>query len=243
MLSLGLTVAFGAMLSFAASDFFAKSSSAKLGSKRTTLIMLSTSFIVLILVAFFFGLTKINLPVLFFSVLSGLVYAFGYLFLYKSLETEQVSNTISLTGIEYGLVTVISVLVIGEIVTKIEILSFFSIFIGAFLVTTTKGFKLNKGYIPAILAMVAFSITYILLVFAQQHSGGVFTPLIFNRIVSVSLIAVYTKVSPEKSARFKRIKIREAGYVTLLKSMSVGVFNALASILYLFLAPLGFIAV
>lgn len=243
MLSLGLAVAFGAMISFAISDFLAKKPSSKIGSKRTTLIMLGSSLLTLIIGAYFVGLSNINTTVVLFSLAAGLTYVVAFLLMYKSLETQQVANTISLAGIEYALITILGVVVLGESVTTIELISFVVVFVGAFLATTSKKFEFNKGYAPAVLAMVVFAITYLFLVFARQSSGGTFAPLIIRQAIAVGIMLAYLRVSPEKGKHFKDIKLKKIGYPLLAINVLVGIFNGIGSLCLLLLARFAFVAV
>ncbi len=243
MLSLGLIVAFGAMLSFAASDFMAKKSSSRLGSKRATLMLFVSSLLTLIVGAGFFGLSKINYTMMAFSIAAGLVYVVAYFLMYKSLETEQVANTISLAGIEYALITVLGIVVLRESVTGTEVVSFFAVFIGAFLATTTKKLRFNKSYAPAALGMALFAVTYMLLVFATQSSGGVFAPLIVRQSISLAAILVWLRVLPEKGKRFKNVRLGKVGYPMLVVAALVGVFNGTGSLFLLLLTQFSFVAV
>ncbi len=241
MLDLGLFVALMAMLSFAASDTIAKRISMRMGSKRATTIMLGGSVLPLLVGAYFFGLGQINLTTVLFSAASGVVYAVAFLLLYKSLETKQVSNTISLSGIEWALVIAFSVLVLGEHVTRLQLLCFIGIFVGAFLVTTTRKFVFDRGYLPAMASMVAFAAVYALLIYALQSSGGVLLPTLINRVFAVLTMFTCLVISPESNRRFAKARLLKDGLVA--GGTLMGIFNGMASIFVLSLATLNFVAV
>jgi drug/metabolite transporter (DMT)-like permease len=243
MLDLGLFVALMAMLSFAASDTIAKKVSAKMGSKRATMIMLGGSILPLLVGAYFFGLGQINLTTVFFSVVSGVVYSGAFLLLYKSLETKQVSNTISLSGIEWALIIAFSVLVLGEKVTRLQLLCFVGIFVGAFLVTTTRKFVFDRGYLPAVASMFGFAASYALLIYALQGSGGVLLPTLINRATAVLAMFAYLVISPESNKKFLKTRRLSDHRGLVAGGMLMGVFNGMASIFVLSLATLNFVAV
>ena len=242
MLSIGLAVAFGALISFTLSDFFAKRVASKWGSRRTTFLMLAASLATMLAISAFTGLTRVDSGVIILSGLSGMAYALAGLLLYRALEVEQVSNTISLVGIEYALIIVFSVALLGESVNAIEVASFLAIFIGTFLATAAKKFRFDRGYTPAIAAMVTYAIAYMLLVFAWQGSGGILAPLIINRIVAVAVMAIYMGFFFEPNPKFRKVHMANVGHHVLASNALVGIFNGIAVILLLLLPQLGFIA-
>jgi drug/metabolite transporter (DMT)-like permease len=242
MLSLGFAIALVAVFTFAASDTIAKKVSEKIGSKRASTIMLTASIIPLLAGLYFFGASNVNLTTVLFSAASGLTYALAYLLMYKSLETAQVANTISLGGIEWALISIFSIFALGESVTSLQVLCFIGIFAGAFLVTTEKKFAFNRAYIPAIGGMIAFAITYILLIYALQGTSGVLLPTLINRITAVVMLLLYLKASPETISKFKNIKITKNRTV-LVGGTLMGIFNGVGAVAVLGLAVVSFVAV
>ena len=242
MLDLGLAVALVAMLCFTASDTISKSVSAKIGNKRTATVMFSASVLPLLVGGYFFGLGEISAVAVVLSFASGIVYGIAYLLLYKSLETEQVANTISLTGIEWALIVLFSVFVLGESITALQLLCFIGIFAGTFLVTTEKGFEFNKGYVPAMLGFAASAVVYILLIYALKGSSGIILPTLINRIAAASMLIAFIRVSPETNKKFKSIKLLDNKNV-LVKNTMMGLFTGGASLAFLSLAVLNFVAV
>jgi len=238
-----LEVAVGALLSFAAVDTLSKRVSSRLGNKMTALTMFAASLLPLLFGMAFLGLTKVDWQVVALSVGSGAVFASAYLLVYRSLETKQVSNTASLTPIEYVIMSALSVLVLGESVTGVEIACFAAIFIGAFLATTTRGFKFDMGYVPALVAMVAFGASMIPLAIAQQASGGLIAPLLISRCAGLLVVGAYILVSPENRKEFNRAVPRGARLVLLAENAAMGVFAALGSVCLLVLAQVNFLAV
>ncbi len=243
MLGLALALAFGVMLSFALSDTLAKSVSSKIGSKRATAIMLAFSSLSLLSIFLLDGVQSFGYYSLLLSIASGIIYALAMFMLYKALETQQVSNTLSLAGIEWGLLTLFSVLVLAEGLTNIDILSIMGIFAGAFLVTSTEKFKFNRGYIPAIVAMIAFAISYMILVFAQQGLSTPLMPLFINRFFAFAAIYMYLRRSPEKGSRFKNVQVARLKPLTLISNAVMGILNGIGSLALLFLAQLGTLAI
>lgn len=243
MLNLGLAVAFVSMLSFTGADILAKKLASKIDSQRTALLMLFGSFVVMLAGVFFTGFIQINSTAVLFSVLSGAFYALAAFLLYKSLETKQVSNTLALAGIEYALIAIFSVFILSESLSSISAASIVVIFVGAFFVTTNRKMKFDKGYAPALLGMVVYSISYFFLIFAQQSSGGLFLPLLINRAIALIMMAFYLKASPERGSKFKKPGMLDLGRKPLVLGAFLGLFNGIASIALVYLANLGSLAV
>ncbi len=242
MFNLGLAIAFFVMLSFAASDLLAKRVSSQIGSKRTTFIMFCFSFVTFGLIALFVGGVNVNVFAALIAVGSGAIYSVAYLLLYKSLEKQQVSNSISLVGIEYILIAIFSITVLGESLATITLVAFVGVFIGAFLVTTKENFRFNRGYLPAALSMCLFGVNFMFLVFAEQASGNLLFPLLVNRAIAIPLLGMYLKFYPEKTKSFSRRSFRNIGLKTLVINAFTGVFNATGSFSLLFLASFGVLA-
>lgn len=241
MLGLGLYVALVVMLCFAAGDTIAKKVSEKIGSKRATLIMIVASFIPILIGVYFYGLTKLNYATIIFGAATGFTYALAFFLLYKSLETEHVSNTISLNGIEYMMISGFSILVLGESVTWVQLLCFVGVLAGAFLVTTTKKFVFNRGYIPAIAAMVVFAVSYFFAVYALQSSGGVLLPALISRVAAILLMLVFIRLSPD-AKKFRNVRLA-SDRKTLAQNTIMGIFYGSGSVLLLSLATLNFVAI
>ena len=144
MLGLGLEIAFGALAAYVLADMFAKSASEKLGAQKSALAEASFSLLPMLILAYFLGVTSLNTSVVILSAVSGIVAALGWFLTYETLETEQVSNTISLSGIYYAMTILFGLLVLKEKVTFVEDLCIIAILVGTFLATTKARFKLNK---------------------------------------------------------------------------------------------------
>ncbi len=151
MLDIGFAVAFGSMLSFAASDVVAKRVSSKFGSRHADALMLASNLIVMPAADAFLDISKATLFSILFSAASGISYAIAHFLIYKSLETQQVSSTISLVGIKYVLLTLFGISALGEAVSYLAVVGLVGVFIGSFLVTSSRGLRISRHYVPAIM--------------------------------------------------------------------------------------------
>ncbi|MDE1857185.1 MAG: EamA family transporter [Candidatus Micrarchaeota archaeon] len=241
MLSLGLAVAFFGMLMFTLGDFLSKHMSSRIGNKRSALAILSANVIPLLLGGYAIGFGDVDATGAAFAVAGGIANAVAYLLFFKSLETEQVSNTLSLAGVEYLLITLLSILLLGEAVNGVVVLAFAGIFIGAFLATTGKRFEFNSGYIPAIGGMVFFGITWILMAFAEKASPGIFTLLLINSFTAILILFAYLKAYPERSSRFRIGK--DAFYRLAIVGLAMGIAAGLGRTSLILMAKLNFLAI
>ncbi len=240
MLSPGLEIAFGALAAYVIADMLAKNASAKLGAQRSALAKAGFQLFPMLLLAYFFGVTTLNATVALFSVLAGIATALTWFLVYKTLETEQVSNTVSLTGLSAIMIIVFGILILKENVTAVEGLSIVAILVGAFLATTNSRFRLNRGYVPAIAAQAFSGASAFLLVFALQASGGIFTPLIIAGIAEFATMAAYLKIRPQNTKHLKtaNASVRQRAYGAFL-----GIFQGLGGVGFLALAYVNFLAV
>ncbi len=81
----------------------------------------------------------------------GVSLALGYVFVLKSLETEQATNTWGLINLGYLSIILFGVLVLGEHVTVLQAIAITAILTGAIMVTINRGMKFNRQLLPAII--------------------------------------------------------------------------------------------
>jgi drug/metabolite transporter (DMT)-like permease len=184
VIDLGIEVSVIALLTFTLSDTIMKRISANMGCMRTTLFMTSCSALPVLAALAFVGVGTLSPWVAAVSLIAGIVYGVAFLLTYLSLETEQVSNTMSLLAIEYALITLFGVFALQESVSLAAIVGSIGIFAGSFLIATKTKFKFNKKYLPVIVSNVLFAVGYALFVYDFQISNSIATPLFLIRVVA-----------------------------------------------------------
>src|SRR5208283_4411978 len=102
--------------------------------------------------------------------------AAGYYFIYRSLETEQVSNTMVLFEISPVIIVLIGIFVLSERLTFLEGMGMLAVFFGALFVTTNVRVRFNRKLLPAIFGNLSWGISTLLILYAVRSYGGVALP-------------------------------------------------------------------
>ncbi len=112
----------------------------------------------------------------------GASLALGYVFVLKSLETEQATNTWGLINLGYLSIILFGVLVLGEHVTVLQAIAITAILTGAIMVTINRGMKFNRQLLPAIidnLFWVGFNILIIYNISTYTSSPSAIISILF----------------------------------------------------------------
>ena len=122
---------------------------------------------------------------------SGVFLGLGFILMYMSLRTEQLANASALGEIQPAALVLFGLLVLGEQVTRIQLLSMAAIFVGAFLIITYEKFRINKYLIPAALASVSWAVYWMMMSYAISSAHGFSLPVLVSRIVSIGLALAF----------------------------------------------------
>ncbi|MDE1846337.1 MAG: DMT family transporter [Candidatus Micrarchaeota archaeon] len=147
----------------------------------------------------FFSISNFNLSAfeIFLSLASGILFAVGYVLYYKSLETEQISNTTGVGLIQPALLLVFSIVVLKESITFHQTLGGIIIFVGVILIITNNKFELNRKLIPALVANISWAGYWIIASYAILSSQQVGAVLLISRfvgfVITTLLFAIYLR--------------------------------------------------
>lgn len=92
-----------------------------------------------------------------FIIISSIFLVAGYILNFMTLKTEQATNTFSLSVLQPAMLIMFGFFVMKEHITFIEIISLILLAIGTFLVTSSEKLKLNKQFIPAMVANISWA--------------------------------------------------------------------------------------
>ena len=112
----------------------------------------------------------------------GASLALGYVFVLKSLETEQATNTWGLINLGYLSIILFGALVLGEHVTVLQAIAITAILTGAIMVTINRGMKFNRQLLPAIIGnlfWVGFNILIIYNISTYTSSPSAIISILF----------------------------------------------------------------
>ncbi len=228
------------MLFFAVDDTIAKPVSTKLGNYKSTLLIMGFGLVPSLIILITLGAyhwTPLSVEL---SAVGGILFALGYIFIYKSLETEQATNTFALFAITPLSLLLGGVLLLKENFSLIDVAVTIVILIGAFLVTTKKNLSFNRAFIPALLGNVCWGIWVIMATYAVSISNNFILPVTIGRAVgTIFVLLVYLLVikrGKEKSSRKVPSKLLAMGLIA-------GTLDGLGTTTLGLLAVLGAVAI
>lgn len=204
MFSEGMLAASAALASWVLYSLGGKEISVALGRYKASAIVL---FIGIIPTAIAFYLTGMQIPAAFplaLSAISGIFLAAGFLYLFKSLETEQITNASALGEMQPAILTLFGILVLQEAITAISAISIVMIFAGEILVISTVGFKINRKLLPAVYANICWTIYWLMLSESISVSGLFAAQALVARVVgALSIIPVMLIIGSKKATNGK----------------------------------------
>ncbi|MCL4379746.1 MAG: EamA family transporter [Candidatus Marsarchaeota archaeon] len=162
MSALPIVAGLVAMLCWGTTDYLAAKASRKIGHQRTTVYLLLTSSLVLLIpVAFFLSYSNVTITDILLAVITGGVFAFfANFFTFRAFRYGDVSVNAPMVN-SYPIIQVIgAIFFLGVVVSNLELVAITAIIIGIILVSTKfSAFKTKKrilaaGVISAIVAMV-----------------------------------------------------------------------------------------
>ncbi|MDE1847126.1 MAG: DMT family transporter [Candidatus Micrarchaeota archaeon] len=183
MISIGTIAAVLAVLSWAISLVIEKRIVTILGKTKGAALVIGLGVLpMLILSALSFSL--LDPAEIALAAISGIFLSIGFVLYYKSLETEQISNTSGTGLLQPALLIIFSVFVLSEPLTLPQIIGGIVIFLGIILILTTERMELNRNLIPAIMAQVSWALYWIFATYAILGSHKVAIPLLISRVVA-----------------------------------------------------------
>jgi drug/metabolite transporter (DMT)-like permease len=193
-----------------------------------------------------FGFSNLGIPssyVIILSILAGVFFFLGYLLNFKSLKTEQVTNTIALGELQNAIIVAFGIFALAEKANSFVIIGILIVFLGSALVTIDKQLKLNKKLLPAMLANISWAIYWILLSFAILSYHNFAGPLLIARTAGligiVISVAVFGFATNHKK---KKIKM-EVSYGLIGIMVVIGIFDGIGNLSFGYVALSNIIAI
>jgi len=177
MLNYGIIAALFGMLVYALGDTLSKRVTMKLGHHESALLIVGASLIPLFLSFLVIQPNVVDANLIIVSIISGIFLALGFLLVYKTLETEQVANTMVLLNIEFIVVVLFGIFALSEALPPLELGALLTIFIGAFLVSLSKGMKFNRKMIPAVIGNILWGLSFVVVapyVYSDHNASTAF---------------------------------------------------------------------
>ncbi|MGC9209431.1 MAG: EamA family transporter [Nitrososphaeria archaeon] len=219
------------LLLYTTGDMLIKRPSERIGFLTTSLITsLSSALTVFLLLR----LTDEPLgPFKFLSAVeAGAFMGAGTLLVLKSLEIEQVSDTMAFVAISYAVPVIFGAVVLKEMMSVLQLSGALLTFAGSFAVAF-KNVKFNWSLFPAMLGNVFWGLQFVAFSYAVSQ-GDVLAPAFVASLVGLATVAAYGLASrglkkPDSSAALALLAGAALGlglisalYIVSMKSMSLG---------------------
>ena len=201
-LDLGIALAVAAMVSWGVADFLAKKAIDQIGYRTSILINQAVAFIpVLIVAALFFKLPSFSPVLITEIVLAGVTGVIGYIFLYRGFGKGNVSVVAPITASWSVITVLLATLLFAEKLAPLQIVGVVAVFIGVFFASTNfaelkKTIKMSRwtaGTPDAVVAMIAWGISYVLLKPITSAVGPVMA-LFLLKILAVAALFSWVSV-------------------------------------------------
>ncbi len=226
MISTAIAAGILTLALYTSGDLIIKRPSEKAGSVPVSLIVSMSSAVFLALLSLFYPFSFPPPVSLVYSIIAGVTMGLGTLFVLKSLESEQVSDTMSMVAISYIIPVIFGVLVLREFVPEISWAGIALIFLGSAIIAF-KEMKFNRALLPAILGNVFWGFQFIAFNFALKYYGDFLMVAAFGSAVSVLIVLLYAYA--RSSFRIRALYASESAIAGIILAFS------LAGALYLVL--------
>jgi drug/metabolite transporter (DMT)-like permease len=222
---LPIIAAFSATALWLVSNILSKKVSVSLGFITMSAIVLPLGMLPMAIGIAVVGVHAIPIYSIVIAALAGIFLTLGFLLLYKTLETEQLTNTVALGELQPAILVLFGIFALGESVNMIQAVSMMIIFAGAVLVVTVEGLSINKKLIPACFAMLSWALYWVLITYSVHASGSTFSmPVLVSRITGSAIAIAYFaankgKVMKYMHSAFSGRRRRELGIIVAFVSI------------------------
>ena len=167
--SAGVAWAAVVLVTYSLADLFGKKGVMKLGYVRAAALVSTVSMVPFLALYVIFP-QAINSQGIVLSAIGGVFYGLGFLLLYKSLVTEQTTNTFALSEFFKAWLVLFSVFILGIALSASKWIGIVLIFAGSFMVITTENLNVNKKLVYALSGFICWAVLWTLMSFAVVGS-------------------------------------------------------------------------
>ncbi|MCL4387982.1 EamA family transporter [Candidatus Marsarchaeota archaeon] len=226
-------------------DALSKKPVSRLGISPTTIIILVVGLLPFAIVAIMYPA-----PITFFAIamsaVAGLFWGAGFMLIYKSVSTENVTSTYVINEILPAIIIIFGIIGLGERISVLNAVLIMVIFSGATVVMLDGNLRFNLRLLYAVLANVSWGLFWVLMIEVIHLYGSFAEPLLVARIVAaVAVIAFFAILS--RHARHTHAKrcfpsLRSL-YVPIFMAALIGIVDALGNDAFGFVSTTSFVAI
>jgi drug/metabolite transporter (DMT)-like permease len=215
-----------------------------IGISITTIIILLSGLIPIAIIALFYDAPMTNIELALSSV-AGIFWGLGFILIYKSVSTENVTSTYVINEILPAAIILFGVLGLKEHISSLNSVLMAFIFIGAVLVMLMDSLKLNKRLLYALFANFSWAVFWILMITTIDMSRHFAMPLLIARVIATAAIALFfigvLKKSGTKNV-LKKFPKRSMLYLPFAIAIFIGVIDGLGNDMFGFVSTTNLVA-
>lgn len=173
MISTAVAWAIVVLAFYSVADLFGKKAVLRFGYKRAAAVVSAISIIPFLLLISIYGIQPITYYSAALAIVGGIFYGIGFLLLYKSLVTEQTTNTFALSEIFKAWLVILGAFILGEILSLKagQDAGILLIFLGSFMVILTEKLRVNTKMLYAMLGFICWAVLWTLMAYSISNSG------------------------------------------------------------------------
>jgi len=209
---------------YTSGDIIIKRPSEKAGSAPVSLIVSLSSAFILALLSLFYPFSSLSPFSLAYTIVAGITMGLGTILVLKSLESEQVSDTMSMVAISYIIPVLYGALALRESLSTISWAAISLIFLGSALIAF-KEMKFNRALLPAIIGNIFWGFQFIAFNFALKYCSNFLFDGAVASAVSALIVLIYASATSGIRAK--------ANYATESALAGIILAFSLAGALYL----------
>lgn len=247
-MSLPIIATLVAVVFWIINSVLSKKIAADTGSILGPTVVASAGIVPMVISLFIAGPSSIPILSIALASLAGAFAALGMVLAYKTLMTEQLTNSIALSEVTPPMLVILGIFVLGEVLTTAQLVSIIIIFIGTALIITTEKLKINRRLIPALLSSVCWAIYWVTLSYITPLSGSFAQPVLISRIVASACLIAYLavnmrRVSEKTRAYGKAPRAQKALLLIILFMVIAGLTDGSGDAIFAFVVGANAVAI
>ncbi len=230
MISAGVVLAAVVLIFYSVADIFGKKVVVKYGYRRAVVVVGAASMVPFLLLIAISGTQHMTSYSASLAVAAGIFYGLGFLLLYKSLATEQTTNTFALSEFFKAWLVILGAFILGEIFSLRagQDAGIILIFLGSFMVILTEKLRINMKLVYALLGFICWAVLWTLMAYSILNSGTYLLEGLIAALFATLTGAVASFALPEK----KPVQGHKGGMERLESSVAVGVAIGAGSLIF-----------
>ena len=132
MLNIGVIGALLSLLMYLIYYTLAKKFAAATGNYKAAMVIMTCSIVPMLVAAYLIKPSWISNADVFLSIIGGIFVFLGFELLYRSLHTEQLTNTVGVTEVGSAIMIIFGILVLNEKISALGLIGIVMIFVGTF---------------------------------------------------------------------------------------------------------------